>query len=127
MRVGEESSMAFDVAIQREAHHMRVSVTGTPAIGQMLSLIHLLGVESEGWDQDRVLVDLRSVRTPFSEMEQFRIGVEAAASLSHMAKIASVVPAGRVTRISERAARRNGTNVVVFDDEAAALAWLDAA
>jgi hypothetical protein len=34
------------------------------------------------------------------------------------------VPTERITRISEKAARRNGTNVCVFDDEAAALAWL---
>lgn len=116
--------MSFDVAIDREAHHIRVTVTGTPSIGQLLSLIHLLGVESEAWEEDRALVDLRGVATPFTQMEQFRIGEEAAASLSHMRKIASVVPAERLTRISERAARRNGTNVCVFDDERAALAWL---
>jgi hypothetical protein len=116
--------MSFDVAIDRSARHIRVTVTGTPEIGEMLSLIHLLGVESKAWEQDRVLVDLRGVRTPFTHMEQFRIGEEAAVSLSHMVKIASVVPTERITRISEKAARRNGTNVCVFDDEAAALAWL---
>lgn len=118
--------MSFDVAIDREAHHIRVTVTGSPAIGELLSLIHLVGVESEAWDEDRALMDLRGVETAFTELEQFRIGEEAAASLSHMVRIASVVPTGRITRISERAARRNGANVCVFDDEAAALAWLHA-
>jgi uncharacterized membrane protein len=41
-----------------------------------------------------------------------------------MDRIASLVPAGRITRVSEKAARRNGVNVCVFDDEQAALAWL---
>ena len=116
--------MGFDVAIDREAHHTRVTITGAPSIGQLLSLIHLVGVESEGWASDRVLVDLRGVGTLFSEQEQARIGEEAAASLNHMSRIASVVPPQRLTRISERAARRDGTNVCVFDDERAALAWL---
>ena len=116
--------MSFDLAISREPQHIRVVVTGEPSIGQLLSLIHLLGVESETWEQDRVLVDLREVTTEFTRMEQFRIGEEAAASLSHMDRIASVVPAEKITRVSEKAARRNGVNVCVFDDEQAALAWL---
>lgn len=117
--------MSFDVAIDREAHHVRVTITGSPAIEELLSLIHLLGVESEAWEEDRALVDLRGIDTAFTQLEQFRIGEEAAASLSHMVKIASVVPPERITRISERAAKRNGTNVCVFSDEKVAMAWLD--
>jgi hypothetical protein len=119
--------MSFDLAIGRTARFVRVTVTGVPDIAELLSLIHLLGVESETWKDDRVLVDLRGVATPFSREEQFRIGEEAAASLSHMEKIASVVPPERVTRVSEKAARRMGANVCVFDDEDAAIAWLHAA
>ena len=119
-----ESDLGFDLAIDPGPHFIRVTVTGQPSLGQLLSLIHLLGVESETWKVDRVLVDLRDVATPFGKQEQFRIGEEAAASLSHMEKIASVVPPERVTRVSEKAARRNGANVSVFDDEQAAIAWL---
>jgi len=71
-----------------------------------------------------VLVDLRRVATPFTRYEQFRIGEEAAASLSHMEKIASLVPLERITRVSEKTARRMGANVCVFDDEQCALTWL---
>jgi hypothetical protein len=118
--------MDFDVVIDSAAHYIRVTVTGAPAIGQLLSLIHLLGVESETWPEDKVLVDLRGVVTPFTQPEQFRIGVEAAASMSHLDRIASLVPPERITRVSEKAARRNGVNVRVFGDERAALAWLTA-
>jgi hypothetical protein len=117
--------MSFDLAIDRTAHYIRVTITGRPSLGQLLSLIHLLGVESETWQDDKVLVDLRGVVTPFDRAEQFRIGEEAAASLSHMERIASVVPPERITRVSEKAARRNGTNVRVFDDEEQAKAWLE--
>jgi hypothetical protein len=118
------SAMNFDVVIDQKARYVRVALTGSPSIGQMLSMIHLLGVESETWEQTATLVDLRGVSTDFSQQEQFRIGEEAASSLSHMDRIASVVPQARITRISERAARRNGTNVCVFGDEAQAVAWL---
>jgi hypothetical protein len=118
--------MEFDLAIEPMGHYVRVRITGGPSLGQLLSLIHLLGVESETWEDDQVLVDLRRVVTPFSPPEQFRIGEEAAASLSHMRRIASVVPKERVTRVSEKAARRNGVNVRVFDDETQAIAWLSA-
>jgi hypothetical protein len=116
--------MNFDVAIDRGRTFVRVTITGQPEIGELLSMIHLLGVESETWKDDRVLVDLRRVDTPFTRHEQFRIGEEAAASLSHMEKIASVVPRERITRVSEKTARRMGANVHVFDNEFAALAWL---
>lgn len=116
--------MDYDVAIARQARYMRVTVSGRPAFEELLSLIHLIGVDSETWDRSSVLVDLRRVETPFSHPEQFRIGVEAAASLSHMEKIASLVPPERLTRVSEKAARRDGSNVRVFDVEAEAVAWL---
>jgi hypothetical protein len=116
--------MSFDLAIRRESRFIRVAVTGLPSIGQLLSLIHLLGVESETWEQDKVLVDLRAVQTEFTREDQFRIGEEAAASLSHMDRIASVVLSEKITRVSEKAARRNGVNVCVFADEESAIAWL---
>ena len=121
-----ESDLGFDVAITPGPHFIRVQITGAPSLGQLLSLIHLLGVESESWERDRALVDLRGVATAFSRQEQFRIGEDAAASLSHMRKIASLVPPHRVTRVSEKAARRSGANVSVFYDEDEALAWLRA-
>ena len=116
--------MEFDLAIDRETQYVRVTISGEPEFAELLSMIHLLGVESETWERPRVLVDLRGVRTPFDHGQQFRIGEEAAASLHHMDRIASLVPPERVTRVSEKAARRMGTNVRVFDDEGQAIRWL---
>lgn len=117
----------YDLIVTREAAWVRVRVVGTPTIDQLLSAVHLLGVRSEAWTQRAMLVDLRGVTTPFEPHEQYRLGEEAAASLSHLDRIASVVPPDRVTRISQKAARRSGTNVMVFDDEAEAIAWLTGA
>lgn len=116
--------MSYDVSVTERAGYTRVRITGEPTLDQLLSLVHLLGVESGGWKHDVLMVDLRGVHTPYSPEEQFTIGQEAACSLAHLRKIASVGSVERVTRISEKAARRNGTNMCVFDDEKAALAWL---
>jgi hypothetical protein len=119
-----ETVTNFDLSIVMEADHVRVTVAGQPSIDQMLSLIHLLGVDSGGWEHDVLAVDLRQVQTPFSTQEQFQLGQQAAASLAHMRRVASIVPPERVTRVSERAAQRDGTNVRVFSDESEAMAWL---
>ena len=119
--------MSFDVSVTQKQFYTRVRITGAPGIDELISLIHVLGVDSTNWKHDALLCDLRKVSTPFSESEQRTIGLEAAASLAHLRKIASLVPRERVTRISEKAARRDGTQVTVFDDEKEALAWLQAA
>ena len=122
-----QTVMNFDLHVAQEVDHARVNVAGHPSFDQVLSMIHLLGIDSGGWDLDVLLVDLREVQTVFTREEQFRIGLEAALSLAHLRKVASLVPPERITRISEKAARRNGTNVRVFGNEQAALAWLRAA
>jgi hypothetical protein len=122
-----ETVTIFDLHVAHEVDHARVQVAGHPSFEQVVSMIHLLGVDSGGWDLETLLVDLREVQTAFTREEQFRIGLEAALSLAHQRKVASLVPPERITRISEKAARRNGTNVRVFGDEQAALAWLRAA
>jgi hypothetical protein len=67
------------------------------------------------------------VQTLFTPQDHYRIGQEAAASLSHLGRIASLVAPERLTRVGEKAARRSGINVRVFDDEREAVAWLQAA
>jgi hypothetical protein len=119
-----ETVMNFDLHVTHEVGHARVKVAGHPTFEQVLSMVHLLGIDSSEWDSEALLVDLRDVRTVFTPEEQFRLGLEAALSLAHLRRVASLVAPERITRISEKAARRNGTNVRVFGDEQAALAWL---
>jgi hypothetical protein len=119
-------TMSFDVSVTQKQFYTRVVISGAPSIDQLVALVHVLGLDSGNWKHDAMLVDLRKVSTRFDEAEQRTIGQEAAASLAHLRKIASVVPRERVTRISEKAARRDGTKVTVFDDEKEALAWLQA-
>jgi hypothetical protein len=103
-----------------------VRLDGEPSLGQFLSFIQLMGVETVDWPVRRVLFDLRGITTLRTFMEHYAIGQEAARHLQHLTRIASVVPPDRITRASEKTARQAGINLQVFTDEADAIAWLTA-
>jgi hypothetical protein len=115
-------SLNFEVA-HREKYSV-VRVEGDPSLGQFVSFLHLVAVETQEWPHRRVLFDLRGVRTLTSFTEHYAVGEEAARQLAHLHRIASLVPPERITRASEKTARRSGLNLVVFTSEPEADAWL---
>jgi hypothetical protein len=115
-------SLSFDVE-HRETYSV-VRLHGEPTLGQMLSMIQLLGVETAEWRARRVLFDLRGVRTLTSFTDHYAIGEEAARNLRHLNRIASVVDTDMITHASEKTAQRSGVNLTVFTDEAEAVRWL---
>ena len=116
--------MSLRHSVEHRERYSVVRVEGEPSLGQFLSFLQLLGVETAGWAQRRVLFDLRGVRTLTSFTEHYAVGEEAARQFRHLHRLASVVPADRITRASEKTAQRSGLNLVVFTDEGAALVWL---
>lgn len=117
-------SLSFDVE-HREAYSV-VRLHGAPTLGQMLSMIHLLGVETSGWPIKRVLFDLRGIRTLTSFTEHYAVGEQTARELRHLNRIASVVDVDMITHASEKTAQRSGVNLTVFTDEDEAVRWLAA-
>ncbi len=115
-------SLSFDV--EHREGYATVRMQGEPTLGQFLSLIQLLGVETGTWAARRVLFDLRGIRTLTSFTDHYAIGEETARQLAHLHRIASVVDPDMITRASEKTARRSGVNLMVFTDEDAALSWL---
>ena len=115
-------SLSFDVE-HREGYSV-VRMKGEPSLGQFLSLIQIIGVETSAWTARRVLFDLRGIRTLTSFTDHYAIGEETARQLRHLHRIASVVDVDMITRASEKTARRSGINLTVFTDEAEAVSWL---
>ena len=116
--------MSLGFSVEHRERYAVVRVQGEPTLGQFLSFLHLIGVETAGWPVKRVLFDLRDVRTLTSFTEHYAVGEEAARQLAHLHRVASVVPGDRITRASEKTAQRSGLNLVVFTDEGAAIEWL---
>ncbi len=101
-----------------------VRVEGEPVLDEFQAFIEAMGVESHSWPVQRVLVDLRSVRTLTTFAEHCAVGEQVVRHLHHLHRIASVVPGDRITRASEKTARQSGVNLTVFTSEAEAIAWL---
>lgn len=118
--------MSLSFKVEHRKGYSVVRVDGEPSLGQFLSFLHLIGVETSGWPAKRVLFDLRGVRTLTTFTEHYAVGEEIARQLKHLHRIASVVPPDRITRASEKTARQSGINITVFTEEGEALAWLTA-
>jgi hypothetical protein len=116
--------MSLEFAVEQREGYTLVRVAGEPTLGQFLSFIHLVAVESSAWSTRRALFDLRGVRTLTSFTDHYAVGEEAARQLGHLQRIASLVPPERITRASEKTARQAGANLLVFTVEAEAIAWL---
>ena len=109
-------------------HHGGYSVvrlSGNPSLGEIVACLELVAGQSLAWTHGNLLVDMRGVTSLRSFTEQFTIGEEAARKLGHLRKIASVVPPDRLTRNSERPARKKGLNLLVFTSDQEAVQWLD--
>ena len=118
--------MSLNFQVEPRECYIAVRLDGAPSLGQFLSFIQLMGVETAAWPLKRVLFDLRGITTLTTFTEHYAIGQEVARHLQHLARIASVVPPDRITRASEKTARQAGTNLQVFTVEEEAIAWLTA-
>ncbi len=116
--------MDYTVKVTKADDHVRVVVQGEPTLDQLLALFNVVGMQSGAWKQELMLLDLRGVSARYPKEDEYRVGKELVANLAHLKKIASVVPPDRITRLSERAARRMDVQVRVFDAQETALAWL---
>jgi hypothetical protein len=117
-------AMSLSFHVEHREGYSVVRMRGEPSLGQFLSLIQLIGIETAGWTVKRVLFDLRGIRTLTSFTDHYAIGEETARQLRHLHRIASVVDADMITHASEKTARRSGLNLTVFTDESEAVAWL---
>lgn len=116
--------MSLHYSVEQRDTHAVVRVDGEPTLGEFLEFVRTLAMESVAWSTRRVLIDLRSVRTLTTFTEHYAIGEEVARTMGHMERMASVVPADRITRASEKMARQGGANLTVFTSEGEALEWL---
>jgi hypothetical protein len=116
--------MSLSFKVEHRDGYSVVRLQGEPSLGQFLSFLQLIAVETASWPVKRALFDLRGVRTLTTFTEHYAIGEEVARQLGHLHRIASVVDPDRITRASEKTARRSGVSLTVFTDEAEAIAWL---
>ncbi|HSI55106.1 MAG TPA: STAS/SEC14 domain-containing protein [Ramlibacter sp.] len=118
--------MGFAVSLTRFTQYVQVAVAGPAAMKSFVELVETMGQETLFWSDRRVLVDLRDVEGALNPTEQVFLGELVAQDLPHLERIASVVPADRITRNSETAAQDLGMRLRVFTSKDEAIAWLTA-
>jgi hypothetical protein len=118
--------MSLHHTVEQRTRYVVVRVDGEPTLDEFLAFVQRLAAESHQWPVDRALVDMRGVRTLKAFTEHYAVGEAVGRELRHLRRIASVVPADRITRASEKTAQQAGVNLRVFIDEQEALAWLSA-
>jgi hypothetical protein len=117
--------MALQYEVEQRTGYTVVRVRGEPSLGEFISFLQEIGAESARWAGNGLLADLRGIRTLTTFTEHYAIGQEVGRQLRHLRRVASVVPADRITRASEKTARQSGMDLTVFTDEGEAVAWLE--
>ena len=74
-------SMTFDFKVTPGPQHTRVILAGEATMGQLLSLLQVLQVDSAAWPREAVLLDLAELHTDFSQAERTRFQQDAVRTL----------------------------------------------
>ena len=114
----------YEISTRRSVARVTVAIGGSPTIEQLISTLHVFGIENGAQAHESMLIDLRKLDSVYTRTDLLLVGHEIACSFAHLSQLALLVLPHRVTRISERAARRAGMNMRVFDNEQMADAWL---
>ena len=69
--------MSFEIKVTPGPQHTRVALMGQANMGQLLSLLQVLQVDSAGWPREAVLLDFSELQTSFSQAERTQLQQEA--------------------------------------------------
>ncbi|MFC5496843.1 hypothetical protein ACFPOE_04790 [Caenimonas terrae] len=116
--------MPVALSFRSAPQYLVATCTGAATLQDFFGAIDALAAETRRVGATRLLVDLRGVTEQFRFTDQFSIGERARASLSHLERMASLVPEHRRTGTSEQVANQQGILLRVFTLPAAADAWL---
>jgi hypothetical protein len=116
--------MLFTVSTTRFSEYVQVEVAGPSSLKNFVEMVNAFSAETLYWSDRRALVDLRKVVGELTPQEQVFLGELVAQDLSHLEKIASIVPEALITHNSENAAQQMGMRLRVFSCKEDAVAWL---
>jgi hypothetical protein len=116
--------MPFTVTARRFPEYVRFDVQGPASLKNYFDLIDDAARETLAHGDKRAMVDLRGVAGRLNFTDQFFIGDVVGKKLTHLVKLAVVVPDDPATYNSDRVANRNGVNQRSFADEEQAIGWL---
>ena len=103
-----------------------VEVTALAFVEIAIPALHEIAERTRQQKDRRLLINLMDVVGTFGPDQQRDIGVLAHRYLSHLEKVASLVPPDKITHVSEAAAQAQGLQLRVFTQLTDAIEWLAA-
>jgi hypothetical protein len=116
--------MALQLSYQSLPGVLAFEVSGEATLADIIALIGDIAGISLGSGERRVLVNLLAVHEGLKFTDHYSVGEEVVRQLSHLERLASVVPADRRTQTSEKVANAKGMRLRVFTTVPDAMAWL---
>ena len=101
-----------------------VEITSLAFLENAEPVLREIAQRTRDFNDRRLLVNLMDVVGTFGAEEQHAIGLLAYRYLSHLEKVASLVPPDKLTRVSEAAAQAQGMQLRVFTQLTDAVGWL---
>ena len=116
--------MPFSIEIHRRPGFVHFEFRGTASLPDFVEGVGVVETETLFWGDRCALFDLCGVDGELPPEDQVFLGELVGRNLSHLYRLASVVPPDRLTRRSETAARDMGVRLRVFTDADEAAGWL---
>ncbi|HEY8360878.1 MAG TPA: STAS/SEC14 domain-containing protein [Ramlibacter sp.] len=116
--------MPFKLRYKHGSAMSLVEVSGLAFAEQAEDVIEAIQERSMEHHDKRLLIDLTDVVGTLGPAEHQALGLLAVRYLSHLERVASLVPQDKITRVSEAAAQAQGLQLRVFTDLTDAVDWL---
>ena len=116
--------MAFKVSYKHGPKLAVAEVSGLAFADQAVATLEEIRDQTLANGDKRLLINLLDVVGTLGPKEHQAIGLLAAKYLSHLERVASLVPEDKITRVSEAAAQKKGMQLKVFTNLTEAVNWL---
>lgn len=116
--------MSFTLRYKHGGAMSVIEVTGLAFAEQAQEVVQAIEARTKENADRRLLVDLTDVVGTLGPAEHHTLGLLAARHLSHLERVASLVPEDKITRVSEAAAQKQGLQLKVFTQLTSAVNWL---
>ncbi|MEO5669524.1 MAG: STAS/SEC14 domain-containing protein [Ramlibacter sp.] len=116
--------MPLQITVRRLQEFTSVKIAGPASLPDFVAFIAELGEETRSNGDKRALVDLLGLENDFRFTDHFQIGEAAAQHLTHLERLASIVPENQITHTSEKVAVKKGLQLRVFTSMTEAIRWL---
>ena len=116
--------MSIETEYQERQFYLIAKVRGQWTERAARHVIEEVRAEARARGFTRVLLDVRELSAPDTEMTRFHTGKQIAQSWRPPLKVAALAEPGLINRFAETVATNRGARFVVFSDEAAAHHWL---